>query len=164
MAKRTHYGPNKYAAYHLIFSRWLRHYATPEDYCYVTLGGTELRDVESVSFIDRRLAVDARSYEEDRERHVIAEQTAAELVRREVGVKPLHGNIFEYDRRQNLPHIFFVDLKGICAWADYYKRFGNDVSRRCNSRRRRSLYYELSRPKSRDGTASLTPLMGNSEF
>lgn len=124
MAKRTDYGPNKYAAYHLIFSRWLRHYAKPRDYCYVTLGGTELRDVESVSFIDRRLAVDARSYEENRERHGIAERTAAKLAQRDVAVKPFHGNIFEYDRRQNLPHIFFVDFEGVCAWADYYKQFG----------------------------------------
>jgi hypothetical protein len=124
MAKRTDYGPNKYAAYHLILSRWLRHFATPGDYCYVTLGGTELRDVESVAFIDPRLAVDARSYEENSERHGIAERTASELAERDVAVKPRRGNIFEYDRRENLSHIFFVDLEGVCAWADYYERFG----------------------------------------
>ena len=124
MAKRTDYGPNKYAAYHLILSRWLRHFATPGDYCYVTLGGTELRDVESVAFIDPRLAVDARSYEENSERHGIAERTASELAERDVAVNPRRGNIFEYDRRENLSHIFFVDLEGVCAWADYYERFG----------------------------------------
>ena len=124
MANRTDYGPNKYAAYHMIFSRWLRHYAMPRDYCYVTLGGTELRDVEAMSFIDRSLTLDAISYEENFERHGLAEQTAAELAQRDVVVRPFHGNIFEYNRSQSLPHIFFVDLEGICAWGDYYRQFG----------------------------------------
>lgn len=124
MPTRTIYGANKYAAYYLILSRWLRHYATPDEYCYVTLGGTELRDVESVAFIDQRLAVNAKSFETKRERHTVAAETAVELASRLVMVEPVHGNIFDYERATDIPHIFFVDFEGVCAWADYYRKFG----------------------------------------
>jgi hypothetical protein len=102
----------------------MRHYATPDQYRYVTLGGTELKDVESLFFVDCRLITHASSFECKRDRHRIAEQSATDLAARKVTVETIHGNLFDYRRESDVPHIFFVDLEGVCAWADYFQRFG----------------------------------------
>ena len=122
--ERLQYGPRKYAALHLLLSRWLRLYGdSSKSYCYVTLGGTELRDVHSLRFIDPKLTSTVTSYEVDRKRHKLAEAQAAALVAFGVTVKLKLGNFFSYKRESDLCHIFFLDLPGICAWSDYDTRF-----------------------------------------
>ena len=61
--ERTRFGPNKYAALHLLLGRWVRNHAQSGRHCYLTLGGTEFRDVRSIYFIDRELASPAVSFE-----------------------------------------------------------------------------------------------------
>ncbi len=74
------YGPRKYASLHLILSRWLRHDAERSaGYIYVTLGGTELRDIQSLRFIDSRLTSKVFSYEEDAEHYKLALRSAERI-------------------------------------------------------------------------------------
>lgn len=122
--ERLQYGPRKYAALHLLLSRWLRIYGDPtKPYCYVTLGGTELRDIHSLCFIDPKLATIVTSYEVDRKRHQLAQVQVDQLATLGVTVQLQLGNFFSYNRQSSLPHIFFLDLPGICAWGDYDVRF-----------------------------------------
>src|SRR5271156_1285042 len=78
--ERLIYGHRKYAALHLMLSR-LIHLAVRHDtnYVYVTLGGTEFRDVQSLRFIAPRLASRVISFETDKTRHQLASKTAIEL-------------------------------------------------------------------------------------
>ncbi len=123
---RLMFGPNKYAALHLLLSRWVRLYAQPGDsYCYVTLGGTELRDIESLRFIDPTLTSTAWSYETVKSRYDLARKRAAELSASGVQVDLQHATLFSHQRTSELPHIFFIDLEGICAWGDYDRQFGD---------------------------------------
>lgn len=124
---RLIFGPFKYAAFHLLLAKWIRHYAPLGECVYVTLGGTELRDAQNFHFIDPRLATDAVSYEEDRERHALAEQSAEKLAAAGVAVRIEHGSFFDYVRNSDLPHLFFLDLEGNCACssADYHLRFAD---------------------------------------
>ena len=128
--KRLEFGPHKYYAVNLILARWLRHYAVPnQQYCYVTLGGTELRDVANVAWIDRLLASAIVSYENDSERADMARNTAASLVEAGLPVSIVEDDIFCYERDSDLPHIFFVDLTGICKPIPYQKEFRNWLDR-----------------------------------
>jgi hypothetical protein len=107
-----------------MLSRWLRASERANEYVYVTLGGTELRDIQCLKFIDPALVSKVVSYEEDNERFKVAIQRAAALRGEGLDIEVVHGDFFSYKRRSALPHIFFLDLIGICAWGDYASAFG----------------------------------------
>jgi hypothetical protein len=125
----THYGPAKYAALHLLLCRWMRLYAANADYAYVTLGGTELRDIESMAFIDEKGFSPAVSFEEDRTRFALAEKSAAQLENKGLHIATQNDTIFNYDRVNDGSHCFFFDFEGVCAWADYHRQFGDLFSK-----------------------------------
>src|SRR6478752_6259938 len=111
---RLEFGPKKYAALHLLLCRWIRLYGEPGgSYCYVTLGGTELRDIESLRFVDPKLTSSIWSYETNLDRYGLAQQRAAELASVGIVVDLKHATLFSHQRASELPHIFFVDLEGI---------------------------------------------------
>lgn len=118
------FGPNKYAAFHLLLARWLRQCATTGPYCYVTLGGTQLRDIPSVGFIDSGFTQDVWSYENDGDRYRLAEKTAVGLKAEGISVQLQHASIWNHTRSSELPHLFYIDLLGVCAWSDYDARLG----------------------------------------
>lgn len=121
---RLEYGPKKYAALHLLLCRWARLHGKPDaSYCYVTLGGTELRDIESLHFVDAKLTSSVWSYEHEPDRHALAERNAANLIAASTTLEIRHASIFSHTRISNLPHIFFVDIFGIFAWGDYDQLF-----------------------------------------
>src|SRR4051812_29783736 len=123
---RLEFGPKKYAALHLLLCRWVRLYAQPGvSYCYVTLGGTELKDIESLRFIDVNLASNVWSYETIKQRYDLAQSRVAELSASGIQVELQNATVFSHQRTSDLPHIFFLDLEGICAWSDYDRRFGD---------------------------------------
>jgi hypothetical protein len=121
---RLKFGPNKYSAFHLLMARWLRHHGRKGQYCYVTLGGTELRDILSVRFMDYGLISKVWSYENDKHRLKEAQVAGARLAESGIDVEVRHGDIFSHQREAELPHIFFLDLIGICAFSDYDVQFG----------------------------------------
>lgn len=126
VAGRLQFGPKKYAALHLLLCRWLRLYGRAElGYCYVTLGGTELRDIESLRFVDPQLTSRVWSYETDHDRFRLAQTRAAEMEANGFAINLQHASVFSHRRDSDLPHIFFVDLEGICAWGDYDRQFGD---------------------------------------
>jgi hypothetical protein len=118
------FGPNKYAAFHLLLGRWLRHCAAPGPCCYVTLGGTELRDIPSVGFIDPSLIHQVWSYENDHGRYQLAKKNAEEFQTQGISISVDHNSFWNHVRSSTLPHLFFIDLLGICAWSDLDIRFG----------------------------------------
>lgn len=123
-SERLIYGPRKYAGFHLLLGRWLRLYGSQRaQYSYVTLGGTELRDIHSLRFIDGALTTTVCSYEIERKKHDLAQATASELTAYSVAITVLNGSFFSYVRNSDIPHIFFLDLPGICAWGDYDAQF-----------------------------------------
>lgn len=125
-SERLEYGPKKYAALHLLLGRWIRLYGEPgRSYCYVTLGGTELKDIESLRFVDLKLTSSIWSYESNQGRFNLAQARAAELAASGVTIELQHATLFSHQRTSDLPHIFFLDLEGICAWGDYDRRFAD---------------------------------------
>ncbi len=123
---RLQYGPRKYSALHLLLCRWLRLYGTPSaEYCYVTLGGTELKDIESLRFVDPRLTSSVWSYEANVARYKLAQQRGGQLAASGLNITLQYATIFSHQRTCDLPHIFFLDLEGICAWSDYDQRFAD---------------------------------------
>jgi len=123
---RLIYGHRKYAALHLMLSRLIRHSSTPgSEYIYVTLGGTELRDVQSIRFIDPKLITKVFSFENRKERFHLAEKTVSNLQSHGLSIRLTHGSFFDYRRTEETPHIFFLDLEGICAtWGGYDDKLG----------------------------------------
>ena len=122
--KRLVFGPHKYYAVNLILARWLRHYAVAgQEYCYVTLGGTELRDVANVAWIDDRLTATVMSYESDSARANMARSAAGSLRKAGLIVPIIENDIFTYERDCDLPHIFFVDLTDTCKPVPYQGEF-----------------------------------------
>lgn len=118
------FGPKKYAALHLMLCRWLRLYGQHDAaYCYVTLGGTELRDIKSLGFVDISLMSSVWSYETKKGRFESAKARATELVTCGIHVDLRHATLWSHKRSSDLPHIFFIDLEGVCAWSDYDQRF-----------------------------------------
>lgn len=123
--ERLIYGHRKYAALHLMYSRLVRLAARPDtDHVYVTLGGTEFRDVQSLRFIDPRLASRVISFEDDKTRYQLAAKTATKLQAQGVPLTLVNKSFFDYERTDALPHIFFLDLEGICAWGGYDEKLG----------------------------------------
>jgi len=119
---RAVFGANKYAALHLIVARWLRLHAANTPHHYVTLGGSELKDIRNLSFIGKDLVEGATSYEQDSRRFAFAEETSLTLLDR-LGVACVQGDIFEFRRTKDQPHLVFVDLEGACRAADYVEKF-----------------------------------------
>jgi hypothetical protein len=125
MAKRLRYPGNKYAAFHLLLCRWLRHHAQAGPYQYVTLGGTELRDVKSVGFVDANLLGAAVSFEKNQGAFDLATATAQALQAEGVQIEVQIGNLFTaFVRQTDGPHIFFIDLLGMCAFGKRVEHFG----------------------------------------
>lgn len=122
--ERLKFGPSKYSAFHLLMARWLRHHGHQQRYCYVTLGGTELRDVLSVRFMDQSLISHVCSYEENKNRFKEAQTASARFADSGISVEVRHGSFFSHQRESELPHIFFLDLTGVCAFGDYHIQFG----------------------------------------
>ena len=124
-ARRLSYPGNKYAAFHLLLCRWLRHHAQTTSYQYVTLGGTEFRDAVSLHFVDPDLLGQAVSFEGHGGRFTIATETAASLRAGGMQIEVRRGNILTtFTRESTDPHLFFIDLTGICAFGNYVERFG----------------------------------------
>jgi|SRR5882724_1727858 len=129
------FGANKYCALNQMLAKWLRDCGSPtQTYCYVTLGGTELRDVSYVAWIDRRLTSRVISFEQDATRHRLAQQTVTKLREKGVNAEAIPDDIFSYRRSANgPPHIFYLDLLGICSPNPYRREFKiwfeNDVLR-----------------------------------
>src|SRR5438552_3382900 len=108
--ERLKYGHRKYAALHLMFSRLIRLSSlSTSDYIYVTLGGTELRDVQSLRFVDPRLTAKIFSFEHKKDRFQLAEETAKEFRSQGMDINLTNGSFFDYQRTEDLPHIFFLD-------------------------------------------------------
>jgi hypothetical protein len=128
---RKKYGHQKYAALHLMFSRLLRHASPPADtYVYVTLGGTELRDVQSLWFIDAALTTKIYSYEQDKELHRLATTTVTALQSQGIPIQLEHGSFFDFKRPDTSSHIFFLDLENICGtWGGYDEKLGQMFQR-----------------------------------
>jgi hypothetical protein len=123
---RLQFGPKKYAALHLLLCRWSRLYGTPgAEYCYVTLGGTELKDIESLRYVDPKLTSIVWSYEANSARYKLAQQRATQLAAGGLNITLQCATIFSHQRTSTLPHIFFIDLEGICAFSDYDQKFGD---------------------------------------
>jgi hypothetical protein len=121
---RTCYPPEKYISFMLVFGRWIRLFAQPHGYKYVTLGGTELRDIQMIYLIDPLLVTSPTSFEDSKERYPIAVESAEQLKARGCVIQVIPENVFEYTRNDEDPHIFFFDTLGIFAWADYHERLG----------------------------------------
>jgi hypothetical protein len=111
----TSYGPGKYAAFHLLLGVWIRRYAVGANCVYVTLGGTELRDIESLVFINHQLGASIFSFELEKERYRLACASRDRLAKRGIKVECTEGSIFSYERTLDAKHLFFIDLEGICT-------------------------------------------------
>jgi hypothetical protein len=74
--KRLEYGPAKYAAFHLLLCRWMRHHGVEGQFQYVTLGGTELRDIQSLHYIDDQCTSGIVSYELKKKEHGLVSRAA----------------------------------------------------------------------------------------
>lgn len=127
---RTIYGPNKYAALHLMLARWQRRSTASTGYQYVTLGGTELRDINSLAFIGDNILTGVTSYELLEERYAIATESVRRFDHGPFPVAVRQGDIFSFKRISDEPHLFYVDLEGICACtaADFPARFAEMFS------------------------------------
>jgi hypothetical protein len=122
--KRLRYGSQKYAALNLMAARWLR-FLPPNSVCfeYVTLGGTELLDVLIFHWIDGQILSHTLSFEMRSDRYALAKKTGEHMRQKGIEVDILEGDIFEYERRGNQSHIFFIDLEGICKPRPFIKNF-----------------------------------------
>src|SRR5688500_14123846 len=108
------FGNHKYIAFNLLLARWARAYAQGAGYQYVTLGGTELRDIAYLEFVDSLLTVGAVSYEADRERFKLAEESAVRMRATGKLLSVRNEDFFQYRRTADIPHLFFLDLEGMC--------------------------------------------------
>jgi hypothetical protein len=75
--------------------------------------------VESVAFIDPTLVRRVISFELDPKRYRIACASAEVLRKRGLTVNIELGDIFDYTRISDEPHLFFFDLPGICNLNNY---------------------------------------------
>jgi hypothetical protein len=82
--------------------------------------------VRSIHFIDPELLGHARSFEELAGRFAVASATAEVLRQHGMDIEVTQGNLFStFSRDSSSPHIFFVDLEGICAFGNYMHLFGD---------------------------------------
>lgn len=125
---RLKFGKQKYVALHLMLAKWFLHHAdSSKKFAYVTLGGTELRDVQSLAFIGSGRIAAYTSFESDHKFFKGAQAAAQRLETLGIQVALEKQSIFSFKRtlKPDVPHIFFVDLLGICAWGDYDRQFGD---------------------------------------
>jgi hypothetical protein len=81
--------------------------------------------VISLHFVDPHLLVNALSFEGNGARFALATQTAQMLGQGGIQIQVRQGNILTaYVRDSATPHIFFIDLLGICAFGAYAEQFG----------------------------------------
>src|SRR5262245_21936105 len=114
--KRLTYGLAKYAGLNLLLARWLVHLQEKESlFSYITLGGTELRDVAHLAWIENQLVQFIRSYEEDHERFSLATKTKRVLEETGVMVDLRMEDVFGYRRELPGRHIFYLDFEGVCS-------------------------------------------------
>jgi hypothetical protein len=114
------FGPKKYVAFHMMLAKWLRSFAdSSQAYCYVTLGGTELYDIANIYWVDNRMAYSVLSYEEDPDRFVLANEKAKQFKEKGITISIIKEDIFNYRRSMVGPHIYYLDLLGICSRASY---------------------------------------------
>jgi hypothetical protein len=85
------------------------------------LGGTELRDIHGLCFIDPKLAT--ISSEVDRKGCELAQVEADQLAALGATVDLQLGDFFSYKRQSDLPHTFSFSTARICASGDYDARF-----------------------------------------
>jgi hypothetical protein len=124
LTHRWKLGPNKYAALNLLIAKWLRHHAiSDQQYCYVTLGGSELYDVANLNWIDNRLTQTILSYEQNPSVLPSAQITAGQFRRNGINVEIVPDDIFQYRRRSDLPHVFYIDLLGTLTPDPYRREF-----------------------------------------
>jgi hypothetical protein len=123
-SKRLRFRSGKYAALSLMAARWVKLILSDEvPFNYVTLGGTELRDVLIWHWIDNRMLSRVFSFERRRDRYSLAEKTAERLRERGIDVVVSQEDIFNYQRDEELPHVFFIDLPGVCKPTPFIDRF-----------------------------------------
>jgi hypothetical protein len=122
---RRNFGQSKYAAFHLLLARWLYHYAGKDSFHYVSFGGTELRDAQSIYYIGLPLKSKPISFEFIPERFTLAEQRAQALREKGITIELCDQEFFRsFVRRDDRSrHIFFLDFEGVCAFSDYKKQF-----------------------------------------
>lgn len=105
--ERRRFGFGKYAALNLLLARWLLYLDSQQlPFTYITLGGTELRDVAHLAWIDKQLVQSVRSYETAPERFKLAVKSKAHLERDGINVDLRKEDIFKYRRELDGPHIF----------------------------------------------------------
>jgi hypothetical protein len=63
------------------------------------------------------------SLENNHERYKLGEATAERVRNLGVMVETVEQDFFDFERDGDEPHLFFLDLEGICALADYHLRF-----------------------------------------
>ncbi len=114
IGNRRVFGSQKYAAFSLLFARWLRSVERPNEIKYVTLGGTELADVLMLYWIDNQLFSKIESFEFEHERFVLAQEKVKVIQKYGIDIHITEGSIFEYERLVDTPHIYFVDFEGTC--------------------------------------------------
>ena len=122
---RLRYGYQKYTAICLILARWRHCTASARDcFKYVTLGGTELKDVRLLHWIDSSLASEVLSFEVRKDRWELAQTSIQSLQEIGLRIEVCQSDIFNYRRVGDCPHVFFIDLQGICKpipYKDYFK-------------------------------------------
>jgi hypothetical protein len=122
--KRLRYGSQKYAALNLMAARWFR--LSPSNrvsFSYVTLGGTELLDVMIFHWIDSRMLSRVLSFEMRSDRYTLAKRTGERIRKKGVDVNVIEDDIFDYQKSEDQPHIFFIDIEGICKPIPFIKSF-----------------------------------------
>jgi hypothetical protein len=117
------FGRHKYGALNLLLAKWLRLHAQPQPYVYVTLGGTELKDISNLDWIDRTLGSQVYTFEQNPTRYVLAEQTATRLRAQGVLIDVFQDDLFTFTRTSDDPHIFYLDLFRICSPKNYQNEF-----------------------------------------
>jgi hypothetical protein len=121
---RLRYGPNKYAALNLLVARWLRlSQSNRVPYKYVTLGGTELLDVMIFHWIDSQMLSSVLSFEVNSERCKLAQKAEERIRQQGLDITINEDDIFEYRRSVEQPHIFFLDLEGVCKPTPFVRGF-----------------------------------------
>jgi hypothetical protein len=121
---RLKFGPHKYAALSLLVGKWARNYSKDgQSYCYVTLGGAELYDVAYLSWIDKALTHAVKSYEQDPKKYILANRMAQGFRDKGINIEVIPDDIFQFQRRLEMPHLYYLDLLGICSPDPFRRQF-----------------------------------------
>lgn len=140
----TEFGPAKYAAFHLLLGVWIRRHVGSGSCVYVTLGGTELRDIQSLAFINQALASSIYSFEDTEDRFQLACVSRDRLKGLGINVECIPESIFAYQRRSDDRHLFFLDFSRCRpARRDLHRTFRRHAARVAA---RAALFCEASSP------------------